>query len=99
MSDFGGLGIGAAITTLQSITRSLSHVHFAELVPRDVEAERHAREHLDNDSSALEKLEDAMSGMGVVDLDARRGRATRDVEELRTRLAGAARELGLEISV
>lgn len=57
------------------IEKKLNEVRFSDIAPRDIEAEEHAREHLEDgmdvneelaDKREIEKLEDMFGGLGGV---------------------------------
>ncbi|KAJ8506951.1 hypothetical protein ONZ45_g10620 [Pleurotus djamor] len=66
-----------ALISAKEIVSGLGQVRFADIVPRDLEAEQHAREHLDAEGEALdtneelqekrdmEGLEDLLAGMSA----------------------------------
>ncbi|KAH7885099.1 hypothetical protein F5I97DRAFT_1882473 [Phlebopus sp. FC_14] len=105
--DPGSLELGNA----RDISSKLSHIRFSDIAPRDLEAERHAREHLDTDDPSLpesdelaekrgmEGLEDMLSQLSAGTAgEIPQGRPTMaDVTVLRQRLRALTGALGLNI--
>ncbi|KAH7926451.1 hypothetical protein BV22DRAFT_1008929 [Leucogyrophana mollusca] len=100
-----------AIDEARDIATSLGNIRFTDIAPRDVEAEQHAREHMDSDDPALdgseelvekrkmEGLEDMLEKLtaGAGGISAQ-GRPTKeDVVRLKERLGALSRDLGLFI--
>lgn len=90
----------------RGIDAELGSVRYSDIEPRDEEAERHAREHLEmegeemegvegvEERKRMEGVEDLMAGMGVVG-ERRKARPTmEDVGRLRSRLEALVIELG-----
>ncbi|KIO06022.1 hypothetical protein M404DRAFT_24792 [Pisolithus tinctorius Marx 270] len=102
--------IPAEIEEARDIAASLSHVRFTDIVPPDMEAEQHAREHLQDDDPGLaqtealsqkremEMLEDMLSHMNA-NGGIQQVRPTReDVVKLKGRLSSLSERLGISLS-
>ncbi|KIJ59468.1 hypothetical protein HYDPIDRAFT_100642 [Hydnomerulius pinastri MD-312] len=95
----------------RDISSIISSIRFSDIAPRDVEAEQHAREHLDSDDPGLaesdelaqkrnmEGLEDMLSHLTAgVGGASPQGRPTlEDVAKLKERLSSLSTKLGLSI--
>ena len=95
----------------RAISASLGEIRFSDIAPPDLEAERHAREHLEEDAGDvvtsdelqakkdMESLEDLMTRMGAG--SSSRGQEKRptmdDVKNLETRISALAQILGLSL--
>lgn len=77
---------------LRSISRLLSVIQFSDMAPRDLDAEQHAKEHLDVGDLAV--VESTLPETGTV---SRESRTMGDVAKLRERLALLGAELGLPV--
>ncbi|KAL4073135.1 hypothetical protein V8B97DRAFT_186159 [Scleroderma yunnanense] len=88
----------------RAISTAFAQIRFSDIAPPDIEAEQHAREHLDgNDTPAIshkremENLEDMFSQLGK---GIRQGRPTReDVAKLKERLAVLSTRLALSLNL
>lgn len=103
----------AMITNVREIQSQLSEVRFSDIVPRDLEAEEHAKEHLaaegDDDiiededlveKRRMERLEDMMSAMATdPTADQRKRLNANDVSSLKQNLAETARRLDVDMSM
>lgn len=93
---------------IRDIQSQLSDVRFSDIVPRDLEAEQHAKEHLaaeDGEEDVIddeglvekrkmERLEDMMASVGA---DARPNRlGPEDIASLKDRLLDMAQRLGID---
>ena len=67
----------------RDILSQLSSIRFTDIAPRDLEAEEHARQHLEDDKSGLDVKEELVENMKV------------DVALLKSRLDNLALKLGL----
>jgi hypothetical protein len=94
----------------REITAQLGNVRFSDIEPRDLEAEQHAREHLDiepeeilgeeaGESRRMEDMEDMLARLSAgADVQVQ-GRPTReDVQRLKVRLEALGAQLGLGIN-
>lgn len=75
---------------LRSISSVLSAIRFSDIAPPDLEAEQHAREHLDLDDRTV--VENTPSGTETVP---RKSQKMEDVAKLKERLALLTTKLGL----
>jgi hypothetical protein len=93
----------------REIGAALSNVRFSDIVPRDLEAEEHARQHIGlaagedviddegiKERKEMEEMEDMLGRLGVETAVIRRP-ATADVRALRERLEKLCAEVGLEV--
>ncbi|KAG6372745.1 hypothetical protein JVT61DRAFT_7140 [Boletus reticuloceps] len=77
---------------IRSISSGLSSIRFADIAPRDLEAEQHAKEHLDVDDPAI--IENSDSGSEKAPQE----RPTmEDMAKLKERLASLSTKLGLPV--
>lgn len=93
----------------RSISSALSNVRFSDIVPPDMQAIEHAKEHMEDaedvvtseelqEKRNLESLEDLMSRMGAAPSAEKAGRpTTKDVAHLEQRLHTVADALGLTL--
>lgn len=101
-----GVDAGKLLDEARAISAALGNVRFSDIAPPDLEAERHAREHLEESAEDvvtseelqgkrdMEGLEDLMGRMG----GQKEGRPTmKDVAELEARLDTLAQILGLSL--
>ncbi|KAF8875217.1 hypothetical protein CPB84DRAFT_1689704 [Gymnopilus junonius] len=102
----------ALLVEAQDIASQLARVRFSDIVPRDLEAEQHAREHLEKEDGAdeneetarrreMEGIEDMLANLGASGkAKDTSGRPTvDDVHALRDRLAVLAERLGLSLGI
>jgi hypothetical protein len=95
----------------QGIAAQLGNIRFSDIEPRDLEAEQHAREHLEmepeemvgeeiGEKRRMEGVEDMLArlsaGEGIVQVQDRPSRE--DVQRLKMRLEALAAQLGLDWS-
>ena len=120
--ELGSLrGIASALTAflsdaselqeVRAISASLSQIRFSDIAPRDIEAEQHAREHIDDapgiaqteelsQKRDMENLEDMLSQLSAGPRDCTPTRPTReDVAKLRERLALLSKRHALDLMV
>ena len=95
----------------RAISLALGNIRFSDIAPPDLQAEEHAREHLETTEDVvtseelqekrdLESLEDMMNRMGAgqVSVEEKRERPTmEDVTKLEARLGQLAQTLGLSL--
>ncbi|KAG7447322.1 uncharacterized protein BT62DRAFT_892270 [Guyanagaster necrorhizus] len=92
----------------RSISSALSSIRFSDIAPRDLEAEEHAREHLEDGAPELEEidekkkmedLEDMLNRLSAgKSLRADEARPTlEDLQHLRERLKNLMERLGLDV--
>ncbi|KAF8441039.1 hypothetical protein L210DRAFT_3334197, partial [Boletus edulis BED1] len=74
---------------IRSISSGLSSIQFTDIAPRDLEAEQHAKEHLDADDPAI--IENSDSGSEKAPQE----RPAEDMAKLKERLASLSTKLGL----
>lgn len=96
------------VSEARNISSQLSKVRFSDIVPRDLEAEQHAREHLEAEGETLdgnediatkrdiEGLEDMLANLGASN-DAARP-TIEDVRALKSRLEVLSIRLGLNLN-
>lgn len=97
----------------RSISSSLNEIRFSDIAPRDLEAEEHARQHLEaeaesvdvpeeiDDKRKMEGLEDMLSRLssGTLSSVTEQARPTvEDVQRLKDRLAKLVQKTGLNIN-
>ncbi|KAF4565569.1 hypothetical protein EYR40_002364 [Pleurotus pulmonarius] len=107
-----GVDLEQLLSSARHIASSLSKVRFTDIAPRDLEAEEHAREHLDaegidmeqnpelEDKRTMEGLEDLLSSMSTSGrlIQAGPKRPTiEDVRLLKEQLQTLARQVQLDI--
>lgn len=104
-----GVDCQAALDEARSISGALSAIRFSDIAPPDLQAEQHAREHLEAEGDMvedeglqvkrdIESLEDMMARMGATNgrVEEKTGRpSAEDVERLSARLKALAESLGL----
>ncbi|KAK0236914.1 hypothetical protein EDD85DRAFT_907735 [Armillaria nabsnona] len=89
----------------RSISSALSSIRFSDIAPRDLEAEEHAREHLEDGVEEIEEkrkfedLEDMLSRLSAGEsITVDEGRPTlEDLQQLKERLKTLMERLGLEV--
>ena len=95
----------------RAISQELANIRFSDIAPPDLQAEEHAREHLESaddvvtsealqEKRDLESLEDMMNRMGAgqVSVEEKRGRPTvEDIKRLRERLTLLAQSIGTSL--
>lgn len=85
----------------RDIALNLGNIRFSDLAPRDLEAEEHAREHIEEDEELAEKrkmeeLEDMLAQLN----SAKHGRPTsKDLDKLKGSLQVLCEKLGLNINL
>ena len=101
----------AVLEEARSVSAGLGDIRFSDIAPPDLQAEQHAREHLEAEQDVVENeelqgkrdvesLEDMMArmGAGTSKADQKTGRPTAaDVEKLAARLQSLAEGLGLSL--
>jgi hypothetical protein len=101
------------IVEARDITSLLANIRFTDIAPRDIEAEEHARQHLEVDDNEMEvnevaekrkmeELEDMLAQLtsGTITGPNQSGRSTiEDVRLLKGRLETLTRGLGLSVNL
>ncbi|KAG9315435.1 hypothetical protein JVU11DRAFT_3045 [Chiua virens] len=80
---------------LHAISAILSTIHFSDIVPPDLEAEQHAKEHLGVDELATVEHTESMEA----EMESQKKRATEDVANAKERLALLSVKLALPVLV
>ncbi|KAF8996669.1 hypothetical protein BDZ89DRAFT_795928 [Hymenopellis radicata] len=95
-------GSSALLYDARSILSALANVRFSDIAPRDLEAEEHARQHLETEGvhvpEKVDRLEDRLSA-GAITSAAETTRPTMDdVHALKDRLDKLIQQTGLNIT-
>ncbi|KAJ7600922.1 hypothetical protein C8J56DRAFT_21495 [Mycena floridula] len=109
MSSNSGHQMDSLLVEARDIASKLGEIRFSDLAPRDLEAEEHARQHLDdeqgldaeNDELAekrkLEKLEDMLAELTPGDSGALGRPTVEDVRSLKARLEILSQQIGIDV--